>query len=127
MMDSLFPPIERDPIDDTLIWLSKVYLIDRATVEPIVRRIYAENQEPFERCKCLVSVYGKMSISSMTLEKAEALGLFDDDVDYHTVGDRLWAMRNGYAFDDAMRMAGWHYLCGRPDTGYPIWEVDDGR
>ena len=61
--------------------------------------------EATERSKCLVVVYGRKKIDSLTVDD---LGLFTAD-DYHTCWDRKWAALNGVPVDRVREVREWDY------------------
>ena len=117
MYKMLFPPVEIDPCEYCTEWLLNTRGCSDYAV-PIIARLFAEfGRGGFDRAKALPHLCGDSQVEGLSIYDAERLGFFDSSIDYHLLWDRLWAMRQGVSYDDAMRMTCWDYSAKAPIYG----------
>ena len=91
----------------------------RGEIEGEVRELYRDfgTVEAFERCKALVDFHdGKKCHEPLLCTRPRQIGVFDPDVDVHTVWDRCWAATHGLPMGQVFRLRSWDYGQKRPGS-----------
>lgn len=98
-IDALFAPKPPKREEVMAYWRDWLLHVRKVNVDamPLFDRLLEtfERGEAFERSKCLDVLSGVRAVGGWTLEDADALGLFDTRIDYHTCWDRAQAARDG--------------------------------
>lgn len=108
---------------NNLIWLEEVHGCDKEKTAIVLHKLYEKfsELEAFERSKVLPTVFGKLRKQSESFEldfkdssiNAEeldtVLGIYDENITYHTVLDREWAVRHGMSKKEAAHLLEWDY------------------
>lgn len=121
-------------IENNLEWLVNVHGCDREKTQTVLERLYAMElkfktyRESFERSKVIPLAFGNEHKDAEWVdgnELEETIGIFDENLDYHTVWDRSWAARQGMEKEDVARLLEWDYSAGNrfiekePDNLFP--------
>ena len=73
--------------------------------------------EAFDRCKALVDFHdGKKCHEPLRCTSPWQIGVFDPDVEVHTVWDRCWARTHGLPMEQVFRLKSWDYGQKRPGS-----------
>lgn len=115
----LFPAPPRDHVEDTLKWMCDVHGCIRGEIEGEVRELYRDfgTVEAFDRCKALVDFHdGKRCHEPLGCTTPRQIGVFDPDVEVHTVWDRCWAATHGLPMGQVFRLRSWDYGHKRPGS-----------
>lgn len=108
-------------IKNNLEWLVDVHGCDKEKTQAVLERLYAIESkfktygEAFERSKVIPLAFGNEHKDAEWVdgkELEETVGIFDENLDYHTVWDRSWAARQGMKKDDVARLLEWDYRAG---------------
>jgi len=108
---------------NNLIWLEEVHGCDKEKTAIVLHKLYEKfsESEAFERSKALPTVFGKLrkqsesfeldfNDSSINVEELDTvLGIYDENITYHTVLDREWAVRHGMSKKEAAHLLEWDY------------------
>lgn len=108
-------------IKHNLEWLVNVRGCDKEKTQTVLERLYAAEpkfktyREAFERSKAIPLAFGDEHkgvewVDGKELE--ETIGIFDENLDYHTIWDRSWAAKQGMKKDDIARLLEWDYSVG---------------
>lgn len=106
---------------DNLEWLVNVRGCDREKTQAVLERLYAAEskfktyREAFERSKAIPLAFGDEHKDAEWVdgkELEETIGIFDENLDYHTVWDRSWAAKQGMKKNDVARLLEWDYSAG---------------
>lgn len=108
-------------IKNNLEWLVNVRGCDKEKTQAVLERLYAAEskfktyREAFERSKAIPLAFGDEHKGAEWVdgkELEETIGIFDENLDYHTVWDRSWAAKQGMKKDDVARLLEWDYSAG---------------
>lgn len=104
------------PIDGDVRWLVMVWGCDEADVLPHLDRLHAEFPpwEACERAKVLQHVYWPRRKPGFEAVTPVELGMYDEEIDYHTALDRCWAIKRGMDPREALKVVSWDYANDRP-------------
>ncbi|MBR4998948.1 MAG: hypothetical protein IKY10_03615, partial [Clostridia bacterium] len=108
---------------NNLIWLEEVHECDKEKTAIVLHKLYEKfsESEAFERSKVLPTVFGKLrkqsesfeldfNDSSINEEELDTvLGIYDENITYHTVLGREWAVRHGMSKKEAAHLLEWDY------------------
>ena len=106
---------------DNLEWLVNVRGCDREKTQAVLEKLYAAEskfktrREAFERSKAIPLAFGDEHKDADWVdgkELEETIGIFDENLDYHTVWDRSWAAKQGMKKNDVARLLEWDYSAG---------------
>lgn len=108
-------------IKHNLEWLVNVRGCDKEKAQAVLERLYAAeskfktHREAFERSKAIPLAFGDEHKGAEWVdgkELEETIGIFDENLDYHTIWDRSWAAKQGMKKDDIARLLEWDYSVG---------------
>ena len=103
------PPPKPTSIESFLRWAHGTHECG-AEIDAIAERLFAEMPWPFDRGKALVMACGHGRFDQQIID---ALGLFDETLDYHVCWDRAWAATHGIPKSLISRVHRCDYRCGR--------------
>ena len=116
-LDMLFekPKPDRTPPEKCIDWLVDIHGCPREKIASRVERIFAEfGRDAWDRAKAYAHLCGKAAIPGYDVTDDDWLGVFDHEIDYHTVWDRLWAARGGLPKKDVADLLFWDYTHQKP-------------
>ena len=120
-LDMLFEKPKPDkPLPEKCIdWLVDIHGCPREKVAPRIERLFAEfGRDAWDRAKAYPALCGKNAIPGYDVSDDEWLGVFDRELDYHTVWDRVWAARQGLQMEEVARLRFWDYTHKKPASFY---------
>lgn len=112
-------PKRQTPLEHFLDWAHRVHKCG-PEVDAIAARLFDEMPYPFDRGKALVMACGHGRFDQQVVD---ALGLFDETLDYHVCWDRAWAYGHGVPIELIPLVRRCDYRCG---SGRHRFHDEDG-